>query len=172
MQDWTTALSNYSATRERILQHRFLADICGELWRLGEFDFAVSHSEVDNSGYDVILEARGILRHIQLKAMHQAARRRSFDVQMRLGGKPNGCVVLMIHDAQTLAVESYRWFGRAPGEGLPELGAKITRHSKGNADGVKAQRPALREVPLSQFAAVGDVGELVGRLFGLAPNAA
>lgn len=166
MQDWIAALSNYSATRERILQHRFLADVCGELWRLGEFDFAVSHSEVDNSGYDVILEARGILRHIQLKAMHKAARRRSFDVQMRLGDKPNGCVVLVIHDPQTLAVESYRWFGHAPGIGLPELGTKVTRHSKGNAQGVKAERPALREVPISQFAAVPDVGELVSRLFG------
>ena len=131
---------------------------------------AVSHSEVDNSGYDVILEARGILRHIQLKAMHKAARRRSVDVQMRLGHKPNGCVVLMIHDPQTLALETYRWFGRAPGERLPELGAKVTRHSKGNAQGVKAERPALREVPISQFTAVRDVGELVTRLFGPALN--
>lgn len=166
MQDWLTALSTYSATREHILQHRFLADVCSELWRRQEFDFAVSHSEVDNSGYDIIIEARGVLRHVQLKAMHAGARRRSFDIQARLADRTDGCVVLMVHDAQSLAILGYRWFGCAPGEGLSGIGDKVTRHSKGNALGIKAERPALREVPLSQFEGLENVSELVSRLFG------
>jgi hypothetical protein len=86
--------------------------------------FSVSHSEVDNSGYDLIIEARGIMRHVQLKAMHGQARRRSFDIQTRLGAKPNGCAVLIRHDARSLAVEAYRWFGGPPGQGLPPLGRR------------------------------------------------
>lgn len=166
MQEWISALSTYSTTRERVLQHRFLGDVGSELWRAGEFDFAISHSEVDNSGYDVILEARGVLRHVQLKAMHAAAKRRDFDIQMRLSDKPNGCVVLMMHDVGTLAIQSYRWFGALPGVGLPPLGEKVARHTKGNSDGFKAARPALRKVPLSQFVPVANAMELVSLLFG------
>ncbi|ASY46568.1 hypothetical protein CJD35_18995 (plasmid) [Sphingobium xenophagum] len=171
MQAWIAALSTYSATRETILQHRFLADVGGELWRRGEFDFSVSHSEVDNSGYDLIIEARGIMRHVQLKAMHGQARRRSFDIQTRLGAKPNGCAVLIRHDARSLAVEAYRWFGAPPGQGLPPLGEKVTRHAKGNALGHKADRPALREVPLARFAPVSDIAALVVLMFGPWPEA-
>jgi hypothetical protein len=166
MQEWITALSNYSATRERVLEHRFLADVCGELWRRGEFGFAVSRSEVDNSGYDVIIEACGVQRHIQLKAMHSAAKRRSFDIQTRLSERLNACVILMIHHPQSLVVEAYRWFGQSPGEGLPDLGEKITRHSKGNALGYKAARPALRDVPITSFEPIGSPVDLVDRLFG------
>ena len=166
MQEWIVALSNYSATRESILQHRFLADVCGELWHRGEFDFVVSHSEVDNSGYDVIIEVGAVQRHIQLKAMHSAAKRRSFDIQTRLATRTSGCVVLMIHHPQTLTVESYRWFGTPPGQKLPDLGEKVTRSTRGNAAGYKAERPAFREVSLSSFQSVESVVDLVDRLFG------
>jgi hypothetical protein len=43
---------------------------------------------------------------------------------------------------------------------------KIGRHTKGNAQGVKAERPNMREVPLSQFERVHDVDALVVKLFG------
>lgn len=166
MQDWLTALSTYSATREHILEHRFLGDVCSELWCRQVFDFAVFHSEVDNSGYDVIIEASGVMRHIQLKAMHTSAKRRSFDIQARLADRPDGCVVLIVHDAQTLATLGYRWFGGPPGEGLCGMGDRIARHNKGNALGIKSERPALREVSLSKFEALDDASELVSRLFG------
>lgn len=166
MQEWVTALSTFSATREKILEHRFLADTTSELWRRGVFDFAVSHSEVDNSGYDVIIEAGAVRRHIQLKAMQVGGARRFFDLQLRLAEKPSGCAVLMLHDPVALTIHEYRIFGGLPGEPMPALGDKVTRHSKGNAQGVKAERPALRSIPLSAFSKVFDVVDLVERLFG------
>lgn len=163
---WITALSTYSSTRESILEHRFLAEVASCLWHRGEFDFAVSHSEVDNSGYDVIVEARGITRHIQLKATRHGGSTRDFPVQRRLEDKPSGCVVLLIHDTRSLAVTGYGWFGGAPGHGMPTLGDKPARHSKGNGVGYKAERPALRTLARSRFEAVADVDALVDRLFG------
>jgi hypothetical protein len=165
---WITALSTRSATREKILEHRFLADVASELWRRGAFDLSVSFSEVDNSGYDVIIEVGDVVRHVQLKAMREGGKRRDFDLQLRLAEKPSGCAILMIHDAVTLRISGYRIFAGAPGEALAALGERIVRHVKGNAIGFKAERPALRAVALAKFDPVADVRALVDRLFGVA----
>lgn len=169
---WITALSTFSSTREKILEHRFVADVTSELWRRAIFDFAVSHSEVDNSGYDLIMEARGVTRHIQLKAMRVQGKRRDFDLQCRLADKRSGCAVLMLHDPVSLAILEYRLFAGPPGEKLPGLGERPVRHTKGNALGHKAERPALRNVPIASFVAVGSISTLVDRLFGEAEDSA
>ena len=163
---WITALSTYSSTREKILEHRFVGDVTSELWRRGLFDLAVSHSEVDNSGYDLIVEAADVVRHIQLKAMQTGGKRTGFGLQLRLADKPSGCAVLMLHDPVTLAIGQFRVLAGPPGEPLPALGNKTVRHTKGNRHGFKAERPALREVPLSAFVPVAGIAMLVNRLFG------
>ncbi|MBB4838054.1 hypothetical protein HNP52_001105 [Sphingomonas kyeonggiensis] len=163
---WVTALSTWSSTREKILEHRFIADVTAELWARGIFDFAVSHSEVDNSGYDLILEARGVTRHVQLKAMHLRSSTAEFPVQARLEEKPSACVVLMIHDLRTLAIAEYRWFGAAPGAPLPSLGNSIGRQSKPNMQGIRTERPAIRRLAKRRLEPVTGVPMLVDRLFG------
>lgn len=165
---WITALSTFSSTREKILEHRFVAELTAELWRRGVFDFAVSHGEVDNSGYDLIVEACGVIRHIQLRAMQSAGKRRDFDLQTRLAAKPSGCAVLMLHHPVTLAIERWRLFAGRPGQALPPLGERAVRHTKGDVAGHKAERPALRNVPLASFDEVDGIGDLADRLFGRA----
>ena len=73
---WSAALSTWSTTREKVLEHRFIAEVTAAIWRAGRFDFSVSHSEADNSGYDVIIEVGEVIRHIQLKAMQSGGTRR------------------------------------------------------------------------------------------------
>jgi len=163
---WVTALSTYSSTREKILEHRFISEITAELWRRGHFDFAVSHSEVDNAGYDVIVEVGEVIRHIQLKAMQSGGARRQFGLQLRLQDKVSACAIVMLHNPRTLAIEGWRFFGGAPGSKIPDLGDRAVRHTKGNRTGFKADRPALRNVLLSTFEAVTDIEQLVDRLFG------
>lgn len=162
---WTKALSTYSTTRERILEHRFIADVTAELWKRGHFDFAVSHSEVDNSGYDLIIEVGEVIRHIQLKAIQHEGSRREFGLQMRLKDKPSACAVLIEHDPRTLTISGWRFFGGLPGCPIPDLGDKKVRHTKGNSSGFKAERPTLRNVSLASFDTIGSVTELVDRLF-------
>lgn len=163
---WINALSTYSSTREKVLEHRFIADVTAGLWARGIFDFAVSHSEVDNSGYDLILEARGVTRHVQLKAMHLRSTTAEFPVQARLEQKPSACVILMLHDVRTLAIAQYRWFGGAPGARLPSLGARIGKHGRPNIQGIKSERPAIRRLAKREFETITDVPTLVERLFG------
>jgi hypothetical protein len=148
------------------LEHAFVAQVTAELWRRGVFDFAVSHSEVDNSGYDLIIEANGVTRHIQLKAMQVAGARRDFGLQRRLAAKPSGCAVLMLHDPVTLNIAEYRIFAGLPGAPIPDLGDRLVKHTKGNSLGEKSERPALRNVPISKFSAVSGIASLVDALFG------
>ncbi|MDQ1369773.1 MAG: hypothetical protein QOF20_2126 [Acidimicrobiaceae bacterium] len=60
----------------------------------------------------------------------------------------------------------YRWFGGEPGQPLPDLGSRVGKHPKGNAMGVKLERPNIRVLNLGQFTKVDDVGDLLDRLFG------
>ena len=157
----------YSTVIEKTLEHRFLADLCSFLWTRGVTDFAVSQSEVDLYGYDVIVEVGDVVRHIQLKLTRLNGKRNHVSVNARLSAKPSGCVVWMFYRADDLGIDHYRWLGGAPGDPLPELGDRVTKHTKGNAEGVKAERPGHRDVRKSQFEAVPNVAELSKKLFGI-----
>ncbi len=163
---WSAALSTWSTTREKVLEHRFIAEVTAAIWRAGRFDFSVSHSEVDNSGYDVIIEVGEVIRHIQLKAMQSGGTRRDFGLQMRLADKPSACAVLMIHNAKTLEVDQWLLFAGLPGAPIPPLGDKLVKHTKGDRSGFKAVRPALRNVPISAFVPLSGTAELIQKLFG------
>lgn len=132
----------------------------------------VLRSEMDVQGHDIVLEAGGVTRHVQLKATVEGGKRRHVDVNVRLRSKPSGCVVWMSYDPSTLALASLLWFGGAPAERLPHLGSRVTRHSKGNSAGNKARRPALRDLARSKFEVLGGIDELADRLFGAARSEA
>jgi len=47
--------ADHSALRERITEHAFLADLCQELWRRGDYGMEVLRAEVDTAGYDIVV---------------------------------------------------------------------------------------------------------------------
>lgn len=155
-----------SSSLEKVLEHRLLAAITTELWVRGVRDFEVLRGEVDAHGYDLVLEVSGILRHIQLKAMIRGGKRRDVGVSLALGRKPSGCVIWMTYDPDTLELGPFLWFGNDPGAALPALGDRSVRHSKGDAQGFKAERTGHRLVSRSRFSQLPDVGDLVDALFG------
>jgi hypothetical protein len=67
---------------------------------------------------------------------------------------------------------TYLFFGQDAGQPLPTLDDfSVAKHTKGNKDGVKAERPAIRVIPKGQFTAIGTTTELAIQLFGLVePN--
>ena len=158
-----------SSCLEKVLEHRFVAELTSALWLGGIRDFEVLRSEVDSHGYDLVIEAHGVLRHIQLKTMVRGGKRRDVSVNLRLAGKPSGCIVWFTHDPLTLALGPFHWFGGAPGEPLPDVGTRHAKHTKGNAAGTKGLRPAHRLVPRTAFRSVPSMSELAGLLFGTPP---
>lgn len=71
----------------------------------------------------------------------------------------------MIYDPHTLGITAFRWFGGVPGAPLPDLGTCVAKHSRGNAGGIKAARPAHRVLTKRAFAPIGDMATLVDQLF-------
>lgn len=91
---------------------------------------------------------------------------------LALAAEPSGYVLCLGFDEATLALGPFLWFGGRPGEPLPAMsGFRTTRHTKANAQGVKAERPNIRVVPKTNFEALGSVGEVAERLFGPRPTA-
>jgi len=69
-----------------------------------------------------------------------------------------------------LEVKSYRWFGAGPGEPLPDIREfKVAKHSKGNAEGTKLERPNHRIVSRGQFEPLNTLDAVLARLFGSLP---
>ena len=158
--------SGASSRLENVLEHLFVGELLRCLWRQGHRDVEVLRTEVDAFGYDLVIETGGVLRHIQLKASHRAAKTAKVGIGLSLAAKPSGCVVWMLYDSGSLELGPFRWFGGKPGEKLPPLGDRIVRHSKGNAKGEKTFRPNLREVTAGRFKVLSTMAELAKELFG------
>ncbi|MGE5529035.1 MAG: hypothetical protein ACM3X6_07830 [Patescibacteria group bacterium] len=156
---------------EQLVEHVFISEVLQEAWfRFGK-TVEVLRSEIDTAGYDVVLECNGVVRHVQLKTSTEDARTARQLVNIALADKPSGCVVWLVrteHSQSCRMQLRYRFFGNGPGEPLPSLEAfPVAKHTKADSKGVKTERPAIRQVPKSQFEELGSATELLGRLFGL-----
>ncbi|MEM9591230.1 MAG: hypothetical protein AAF967_07820 [Pseudomonadota bacterium] len=168
LQPIPTPLESHSAAsslREQYLEYGFLAGVCRVMWRRGEL-MDVLRSHTDQSGYDLLLEARGIQRHVQLKSSFLGAKTSRQKINTRLAARPSGCIVWIRFDPTTLAEESFLWFGGVPGAPLPDLGARVAKHTKGNAEGIKTERADIRVVNKGTFETVNGFEALAVRLFG------
>jgi hypothetical protein len=161
-----SAHSSDSSLREQALGHLFLGQLLAFMWQNGARDIEVLKSEVDRGGYDVVLEANGIIRHVQLKSSFRGSKVREVDVSTKLLRKPGGCILWLEFDGGSLAIERFYWFGGKAGTALPDLGLRVSRHSKGNSEGEKNERPIHRVLTRGRFEALRDIREVAEKLFG------
>jgi hypothetical protein len=158
-----------SSHREALLEHLFAGEVMKCLWLRGDWRLEVLKPQVDDSGYDLVLEANGVVRHVQLKASFRGSTVRNVKINKLLAAKPSGCVVFMWFDRDTLALGPFGFFGGAPRRRMPDLSAmKIGRHAKANAKGFKAERQGIRVVPVSRFEKLASIDDVVASLFGSA----
>jgi hypothetical protein len=164
----TSAHSADSNLREKIIEHLLIGDLLRCLWRKGIRDVEVLRSEVDRSGYDLVLEARGVVRHIQLKSSHKQAKTASVNAHVGLNLRPSACVIWILFDPDTMELGPYLWFGAAPGQPIMTLGEQIARHSKGNSKGYKTERANHRVVKRGRFEVLTTIDDIARRLVGIA----
>ena len=159
-----------SSYREMLLEHLFAGEVMRHVWLSGIKRLEILKPQVDDGGYDLVLEGNSVVRHVQLKATFRGSKTARFNVNSGLAQKPSGCIVLLLFDPRTLELGPFLWFGAPPGEQLPDLsGFRIAKHTKGNAQGIKAQRPKLRVIPRSKFERLSSISEVADHLFGQAP---
>jgi hypothetical protein len=163
----STKHTEHSSYREKLIEHLFVGELLKISWINGDCQIEVAKPEVDNSGYDVIVEANRVVRHIQLKASYVGGKTARQKVHVKLGEKPSGCVVWIYFNEETLELGPYLFFGGCPGEPLPLLeNAKIAKHSKGDSTGKKSERPNIRELNKGSFISYGAIADLYEALFG------
>ena len=165
-QPTASAHSLYSRYREMLVEHLFSGEVMRFLWLRGNIRMEVLKPQVDDGGYDLVLEANEVVRHVQLKASHSNAATGEVKVSLSLARRPSGCVVWTLFDQDTMVLGPFLWFGGPPGTRLPDLGSKVAKHTKGTSHGVKLERPNLRVLPKRAFVELKTVDELVMRLFG------
>ncbi len=164
----TAAHSLHSSHREALLEHLFVGELLKVLWRAGHVLAEIMKPQVDNGGYDLVIECNGVTRHIQLKSSFHGAITSQQNVHINLTEKPSGCVVWMIFDPQDLRMLEFLFFGGAPGQPLPSLEVfKQARHTKGNAQGFKAVRERIRVIPKRNFRSMKSMEQLIAHLFGV-----
>ena len=141
-----------SSFREKMLEHIFVAELLQESWLVHGQTTEVLRPEVDNAGYDLVLECGGIRRYIQLKGSRLGGRAKGKDVNPKLAEKRGGCVVWIFYEeVEGRATLHYRFFGQGPTEYL-DLGDKKGR---GNA----------RRLNKGRFETSTDVVQLFDKLF-------
>lgn len=156
-----------SVYREQLLEHLLVAELLKHAWLNEGANLEVSKPEIDRAGYDLLLEANGIIRHVQLKTSAHSARTKVQKIHVNLLEKPSGCVIWTIFDPGTLELGPFLFFGATPGTPLPSISDfRIAKHTKGNAKGEKTLRVNIRVVPRGKFAVIPTIRELYSQLFG------
>ena len=160
--------SEQASYREKLLEHLFVGEPLRHLWQAQIFDVEILSPEVDNSGYDVVLECNGVLRYIQLKSSFTGSKTARQNLNLRLAQKHGGCVVWMYFDAETLALGPFYWFGGEPSGQFPNISElQVAKHTKGDASGNKNERANIRVLPKGRFEKLEGIAEAAARLFGV-----
>lgn len=155
----------HSVLREKVVEHLFIAELSSTLLLDLKMPFELLRSEFDAFGYDLVIEANGVVRHIQLKTLRATAKTAQVDIQLALREKPGGCVVWMLVDPDSLKPGPFLWLGGRPGCPLPPLGDREVKHSRGHK-GDKKVRPGLRRIPKGEFTRIETIRELAIMMFG------
>lgn len=162
--------SIHSSYREMMLEHLFVGEVMRYCWQNGLPHVEMLKSQVDNSGYDIVLERNSVVRHIQLKASHVGSATARVNINSHLANKPSGCVIWMFFDQGTLEFDHFLWFGEGRGEALASLkDFGVGKHTKANAQGVKGERPNIRVLKKADFIQLHSIADIVHRLFGSYP---
>lgn len=165
--------SIHSSLRESIVGHIFVGEVLRYLWLRGLYGIELLHPAIDQHGYDVVMRLGTVTRHIQLKTLGKYAKTSKFKIQTLLAEKESGCALLITIDPDSLELGPYLYFGGKPGEPLSSLNSyRTAKHSKGDSNRLKAERPRLRSVPKGAFEKLSSIAEVAQMLFGVETHAA
>lgn len=155
-----------SSYREKLIEHLFVGELLKFGWLRELEGFEVLSPEVDDSGYDVVIEYGRVVRHVQLKSSLASGRANGQNIQLALMNKPSGCVVWIVFDPDTLKFEQFLFFGSAPGEALPDISDfPIAKRPTPNAEGIKPERSNHRRIARGKFQVIQSIEDLFDKLF-------
>ncbi|MDC7223092.1 MAG: hypothetical protein PQJ60_05080, partial [Spirochaetales bacterium] len=136
-------------------------------WLEENCNLEVLKTEVDDSGYDIVLCANKIIRHVQLKSSFIGSKTSRQKIHIELTEKPSGCVIWIFFNKNNLNLGPFYFLGNEPGKQLRRLDEfKIAKHTKGNSKGEKLERPNFRVLNKGSFTKYDSFDSLYLALFG------
>lgn len=168
------ALAERSSYIENVLRHTLVANLSSLVWSRDPFSaLQVFNSEVDDSGFDIVLGLGTQVRYVQLKQAHEDKIPTHCSVRLSFSNLPGSCVVLMSHTLAELRLTKFRFFGGAPNERMSNIEAMRQPKAPGrrNAAGERKVRANYRDVPVKQFQGPLSAAELLDVLFPVVPDA-
>lgn len=164
-----TQHTQHSSYREKLIEHLFLGELLKLSWLHHNCSLEIAKPEVDNSGYDAIAEANGVVRHIQIKTSLIGSATATQNLHLKLAEKPSGCVVWIYFDEKNMRLGPFLYFGSAAGKPMPSLSErKVAKHTKGTKDGFKAERQNIRILRKRDFTEIESIEGIYDQLFGAA----
>jgi len=156
--------SLYSSRREKILENLFIGEVLRELWRRGVYEADILQSDIDASGYDVVLDFEGGTRHIQLKVKKKNGRW-AIGANGKIGDRADGCVVVMEIDSVSLEFLGFHWLGKPIGSGGIDISdGRAVKHARVNAEGQKKERRNSYKIPKNLCDYLPTISDVVNRL--------
>lgn len=162
------ALAERSSYVENILIHRMVAALAGELWRRDPTaPFNIFNSEVDDSGFDLVLACAEKHRYIQVKQVHLNGAAAKFSVSLEFTRLPGSCVVVVVHTESELKIDHFLFFGASASDPMPSVETERVSVSpvKRGEDGKKRARPHYRDIPRKKFKGPLNTSQLLDALF-------
>ena len=163
------ALAERSSYVENILRHSLVATLSSLVWsRDPRSSLQVFNSEVDDSGFDLVLGLASMVRYVQLKQAHDEKVPPHCSVRLSFSIMPGACVVLMSHSLAALELTGFRFFGGPlPSDPMPKI--EELSHTKApgrrSAEGIQKIRTNYRNVPVSRFQGSLSAQALLNALF-------
>lgn len=160
------AHSVHSSFRNSAVRHLFTGQILQIAWNKQDFDLDIAQADSDAHGYSFVMSKGRIVRHVSLRSSVTGASTAKQNINSELSNKPSACLVWLNINSDTLEFESFRFFGSSAGEPLVLLDKfKTAKHTKGDADGFKAERQQIREIPKGAFTQLPAIEALYEMLF-------
>jgi hypothetical protein len=162
------ALAERSSYVENVLVHRMVASLAGELWRRDPTEpLHIFNSEVDESGFDLVLGCGTKLRYIQIKQVHSRGTASKFSVRLDFTRMPGSCVVVVVHTEDELMIDHFLFYGSAVHEPMPSVEENNPSIVPGKryVDGIRKTRQHYRDIKRNKFRGPLTTAELLDALF-------
>lgn len=168
-EQYRTALAERSSYVENVLVHRMVASLAGELWRRDPaLPLSIFKSEVDDSGFDLVLGCNGKLRYIQVKQVHVNGKATKFSVRLDFTRMPGSCIVVVVHTEDELLADHFLFYGGTVSEPMPSVEGNRASVVPGRRDieGNRKTRQHYRDVKRNRFRGPLTTSQLLDALFG------
>ena len=150
-----------------LVEHLLVGELLKHAWLRDMDGLDIARPEVDDSGYDLIIEWNRVIRHVQLKTSKRTAKTSRQTANLALADKPSGCIIWTLFDEDSMELGPFRFFGGSPGapmDGLSDL--RVAQRTTPDARGRKPERNNHRVIPRKLFREYSTVPELLRALFG------